>query len=102
MLGKASQNGVHFLFAPQSPKNVFQILKNLLSEKYTPGVPGWLSQLSVQLLIWAQAMISGFLSLSPTSGPVLTSQSLEPALDSASPSLSDYPPLTICLFLFQK
>ena len=36
----------------------------------------------------AQVMISRFVGLSPTSGYVLTVQSLEPALDSVSPSLS--------------
>ena len=35
----------------------------------------------------AQVMISGFMSLSPAWGSVLTAQSLEPALDSMSPSL---------------
>ena len=40
----------------------------------------------------AQVMISPFMSLSPASGSVLTAQSLEPALDSVSPSLSG-PPL---------
>ena len=38
-------------------------------------------------------------SSSPTSGPVLTAQSLEPASDSASPSLSAPPPLTLYLSL---
>ena len=32
-------------------------------------------------------MISGFMGLSPVLGSVLTAQSLEPALDSVSPSL---------------
>ena len=36
----------------------------------------------------AQIMISRFVSSSPVSGSVLTAQSLEPALDSVSPSLS--------------
>ena len=36
----------------------------------------------------AQVMISWLLSLSSTKGSVLTAQSLEPALDSVSPSLS--------------
>ena len=40
----------------------------------------------------AQVMISWFVSSSPASGSVLTAQSLEPALDSVSPSLSA-PPL---------
>ena len=40
------------------------------------GVPGWLSWLSVWPLISAQVMISGFMSLSPTSGSALTVWSL--------------------------
>ena len=36
----------------------------------------------------AQVMISQLVSWSPTSGSVLTAQSLEPASDSVSPSLS--------------
>ena len=36
----------------------------------------------------AQVMISQFVSSSPTLGSVLTAHSLEPALDSVSPSLS--------------
>ena len=36
----------------------------------------------------AQVMISQFVSSSPASGSVLTAQSLEPASDSVSPSLS--------------
>ena len=38
-----------------------------------------------------QVMISRFVSSSPPSGSVLTAQSLEPALDSVSPSLSAAP-----------
>ena len=47
----------------------------------------WVAQL-VKLLTSAQVMISQFVGLSPVSGSVLTAQSLEPALDSVSPSLS--------------
>ena len=43
---------------------------------------------SVKHLTLAQVMIWWFMSSSPASGPVLTAQSLEPALDSVSPSLS--------------
>ena len=50
----------------------------------------------------AQVMISGFVSLSPTSGSVLTAQSLEPALDSVSPSLSAPLSIVLCLSLTQK
>ena len=48
----------------------------------------------------AQVMISRFVSSSPTLGSVLTAWSLEPALDSVSPSLST--PLLLSLCLFQK
>ena len=47
----------------------------------------------------AQVMISQFVSLSPALGSVLTAQSLEPALDSVSPSLSAPPLLALSLSL---
>ena len=47
----------------------------------------------------AQDMISRSVSLSPMSGSVLTAQSLDPASDSVSPSLSAPPPLVLCLSL---
>ena len=47
----------------------------------------------------AQVMISRFVGSGPASGSVLTAQSLEPASDSVSPSLSPPFPLTLCLFL---
>ena len=57
----------------------------------------WVAQ-SVELpTTLAQVMISHSVSSSPASGPVLTAQSLEPALDSVSPSLSAPPPLMLCL-----
>ena len=54
---------------------------------------------SVERLALAQVMISQFVGLSSASGSVLTAQSLEPALDSVSPSLSAPPPLVLCLSL---
>ena len=54
---------------------------------------------SVEHPILAQVMISQFVGSSPMSGSVLTAQSLEPALDSVSPSLSAPPSLMLCLFL---
>ena len=45
-----------------------------------------------------QVMISQLMSLSPTSGSVLTAQSLEPASDSVSPFLSAPPLLMLCLY----
>ena len=54
---------------------------------------------SVERPTLAQVMISRSVSSSPTSGSVLTAQSLEPASDSVSPSLSDPPPFMFCLSL---
>ena len=56
----------------------------------------------VKCLTLAQVMISQFVGLSPTSGSVLTAQSLEPASDSClslSLSLSVPPPLTLSILL---
>ena len=50
---------------------------------------------SVKHLSSAQITISQFMGLSPAMGSVLTAQSLEPALDSVSPSLSAPPLLMI-------
>ena len=47
----------------------------------------------------AQVTISHFMGLSPTLDSVLTAQSLEPASDSVSPSLSVPPLLVLCLCL---
>lgn len=58
----------------------------------------WVTQ-SVKHLTLAQVMISWFVGLSPVLGSVLTNQSLEPASDSVSPSLSIPSPLVLCLFL---
>ena len=55
--------------------------------------------LSVKRPTLAQVMISRFVGSSPASGSVLTAQSLEPASDSVSPSLSAPPLLTLCLSL---
>ena len=57
---------------------------------------------SVERPTLAQVMISWSVSWSPVSGSVLTAQSLEPASDSVSPSLSAPPPLMLCLSLCQK
>ena len=55
---------------------------------------GTLVAQSVKRPTSAQAIISQFMSSSPTSGSVLTARSLEPALDPVSPSLSvSAPPL---------
>ena len=57
----------------------------------------WMVQ-SVKRLTSAQVVISWFVGLSPTSGSVLTPQSLESASDSLSPSLSAPPLLTLLSF----
>ena len=57
---------------------------------------------SVKCPTSAQVMISHSVSSSVASGSVLTAQSLEPASDSVSPSLSDPPPFMLCLSLSQK
>ena len=56
----------------------------------------WVAQL-VKHLSSAQVMISWFMGSSPVLGPVLTAQSLEPALDSVCVSLSAPLLLMLCL-----
>ena len=58
----------------------------------------WVAQ-SVMRLTSAQVMIPLLMSSSPALGSVLTSQSLEPALDSVFSPLSAPPPLTFSLSL---
>ena len=58
----------------------------------------WLAQ-SVEHPTLAQVMISLSMSSSPTSGSVLTAQSLETVSDTVSPSLSAPPPFMLCLSL---
>ena len=50
----------------------------------------------------AQIMISRYVGSSPTSGSVLTAQSLDPASDSVSPSLSAPTLLCLSVSLFLK
>ena len=64
------------------------------------GVPGWLSQLSVQLLVSSQVMISQFCEFKPRVG--LCADSAEPAWDSLSPLLSLPLPHSRCLCLSQN
>ena len=54
---------------------------------------------SVEHPTLAQVMTSQFVSSNPASGSVLTAQSLEPALDSVSPSPFAPPLLVLCLSL---
>ena len=64
------------------------------AERNSHWAPGWLSKLNVELLISAQVMISQFMSLSPTSGSVLTVWSL---LGILFLSLSLSPPPSVSL-----
>ena len=70
--------------------------------KYNYG-GSWVAQ-SVKHLTSPQVMISHNMGWSPTSGSVLTALSLEPALESVSPSPSPSAPplLTLNLSLFSK
>ena len=61
----------------------------------------WVAQL-VERLTSAQVMISPLISLSPTSGSVLTPQSLEPASDSVSFSLCPSLARPVCVSLKNK
>ena len=58
----------------------------------------WVAQ-SVERPTSPQVMISRFMGSSPVSGSVLTAQSLQPALDSVSPSLCPSPAHTMCVSL---
>ena len=88
-------------------KNSYRIAKADKQIKIKHARGAWVAQ-SVELPTLAQVTISRFGALSPTSGSVLTAQSLEPALDSVSPSLSLCPspahaqPLSFSLSLSQK
>ena len=70
-----------------------------LAFKGTAGGGACVAQ-SVKPPTSAQVMISWSVSLSPMSGSVLTAQSLEPASDSVSPSLSALPPLMCARTLY--
>ena len=61
----------------------------------------WVAQ-AVKPPTSAQVTISWSVSSSPASGSGLMAQSLEPASDSVSPSLSAPPPFTLCLSVSQK
>ena len=51
-------------------------LEAFVGEEWRAGVPGWLSPLSVRLLVSAQVMISWLVGSSPTSGSVLAEKGL--------------------------
>ena len=69
--------------------------------KYIKIWGAWVAQLAERPTS-AQVTISQFMGSSPTSGSVLTAQSLEPASDSVSPSLSDPPLFMLSLCLKNK
>ena len=65
------------------------------------GRGAWAAQ-SVKRPTSAQVTISRSVSSSPASGSGLMAQSLEPASDSVSPSLSVPAPFMLCLSLSQR
>ena len=69
-------------------------LKSELTNKDFRGA--WVAQWA-KCPTLAQVMILWFVGSSPVSSSVLRAQSLEPALDSVSPSLSSPPPLALSL-----
>ncbi|XP_044909606.1 band 4.1-like protein 1 isoform X15 [Felis catus] len=73
----------------------------ILTDIKTTAWGAWVAQ-SVEHPTSAQVMISRFVGSSPASGSVLTAQSLEPASDPVSPSLSALPPFVLCLAVSQK
>ena len=81
-------------------KAVWRFLEKL---KIRPRWDAWVAQ-SVERPTSAHVMTLQFVSSSPASGSVLTAQSLEPALDSVSPSLCHFPAhaLSLCLSKMNK
>ena len=79
------------------------ILSSLLQKKKKKinGASGWLSPLSIQLLVSAQVMISGFLSLSPACIG-LCADSVKPAWDSISLVLCPSPTCSLSLSKIKK
>ena len=101
-LDPASDSVSSPLSAPSPTRSVPLSLSLLssLSLKMNKHWGAWVAQ-SVERPTSAQVMISRFVSLSPASDFVLTAQSLDPASDSVSPSLSAPNPLAFCLCLSQ-
>ena len=92
------------IFEPMSTTIVFELgekRKNKTDTRMPEDRGAWVAQ-SVEHPASARVVISQFVGSSPTSGSVLTAQSLEPASDSVSPSLSAPPQLMLCLSLLQK
>ena len=75
-----------------------------LKKKITNGAPGWLSRLSVRLRLRSRSRGHDLAvrEFEPCVASGLMAQSLEPASDSVSPSLSAPPPFMLCLSLSQK
>ena len=72
-----------------------------IKKRGSVGAPGWLSQLSVQLLVSTQVMISWFVSSNPALGSALTVQSLLGILSLSLP-LCPSPALPLCFSLKNK
>ena len=92
-LPKLKQEEIENLNRPITSKEIKLVIKNLRG--------AWVAR-AVERPTSAQVMISRSVSLSPALGSVLTAQSLEPASDSVSPSISAPPPLALCLSLSLK
>ena len=75
------------MFLPTSRGLIFLSSTKKIKSSYICGAWPWEAQL-VECLTLAQVMISLLVGLSPTLGSMLIAQSLEPALDSLSLSLS--------------
>ena len=90
-----------WFLAPREGPSTQQPTQPPVKPKVKENRGAWVAQ-SVECPTSAQIMISHSVSLSPVLGSVLTAQSLEPASDSVSPSLSAPPLLMLCLLLSQK
>ena len=82
-------------------RNVYGLIADALDLTSKDLWGAWVAQ-SVKCPTSAQVLISRFVGSSPTLGSVLTVQSLEPACDSVSPSLSAPPLLELCLSFKNK
>ena len=102
-LGALSKATIHFglkhtyTHTHTTTTTIFAIPKS----KYRHAWGAWVAP-SIKRPTSAQIMISWFVGSSPALGSVLTAQSLEPALDSVSPSLSPSPAHAHLLSLSQK
>ena len=90
----------HLTFA-SAPGTISAAVNSQHAVEKVPLLGAWVAQ-SVKRPTSAQVMISWPMSSSPTSGSVLTAQSLEPASDSVSLSLHSSPVHAVSLPLSQK